>query len=392
MNDRPAILGGDPTFPSPLPFAQPTIEEPERVLTSIDASLRSGWLTDGPRGEELEDRISEALGVEHCIAVSSCTAGLMLVIRALGITGTVGLPSFTFSATAHAVSWNGLPIRFLDCDPGTWCLTPDDVTGDLAAIVAVHISGVPCDVEGLTRLARDRGVPLVFDAAHGTGSMVATADGSRPLGGFGSAEVFSLTPTKVLNGAEGGLVTTNDAELARLVRIGRNYGNPGDYDTRFAGLNARLSELHAAVVLAGLDYLEARVGRRTEIADRYRAGMGAVPGVSFQAPRRGDRPSWKDFTILVDEAAFGCSRDLVVEALAAEGVATRKYYSPPVHRQQAYVSTPTGPLPVTDRLAARVISLPMSSHLSDDAVDGISEAVHRIQSHAEEIARNRAGK
>ena len=253
MTTKPALLGGTPAFPDGLPFARPTIEDPGAVLARIEASLESGMVTNGPTMRELEARTAEAFGVEHCVAVSSATAGLMLVIQALDPAGPVLLPSFTFSATAHAVAWNHRPILFADCDPDTWCLTPANLYDRPALIIGVHVSGVPADVEGLAATAKELGADLMFDAAHGAGSLIDIDGTTRPLGGFGRAEVFSLTPTKVLSGAEGGLVTTNDADLAEHLRWARDYGNPGDYDTRFPGLNARLSELHAAMALASLE-------------------------------------------------------------------------------------------------------------------------------------------
>ncbi len=384
MTDLPAILGGTPLFDSQLPFARPTLEDQSRVEKLIGRSLSSGQLTDGPITRTLEETAVERFGVDHCVAVSSCTTGLLLVIQALGIDGAVGLPSFTFAATAHAIRWNGLEPHFLDCDASTWCLTPQTVEGPISALVAVHVSGVPCDVLRLEELAANLGVPLVFDAAHGAGSMVAIEGGSRSLGGFGLAEVFSLTPTKVLSGAEGGLVTTNDASLAEQIRLARNYGNPGDYNTQFPGLNGRLSEMHAALALVAFDYLEERVEHRNQVADRYQELLGDVPGIGFQHVRPADRSSYKDFTILVRDD-FGCSRDQVVAALDSEGVSTRQYYSPPVHHHQAYADLPSRLLPVTDALGDAVISLPIWSHLPLGDVDRVAVAIRRIQEHAEAL-------
>jgi len=384
MTDLPAVLGGKPLFDAQLPFARPTLEDQSRVEKLIRRSLNSGQLTDGPVTRTLEETVVERFGVDHCVAVSSCTTGLLLVMQALGIDGAVGVPSFTFAATAHAIRWNGLEPHFLDCDAGTWCLTPQTVEGRISALVAVHVSGVPCDVRHLEDLASNLGIPLVFDAAHGAGSLVAVDDGSRSLGGFGLAEVFSLTPTKVLSGAEGGLVTTRDASLAEQIRVARNYGNPGDYNTQFPGLNGRLSEMHAALALVAFDYLEERVEHRNQVADRYQDLLGEVPGIGFQSVRPGDRSSYKDFTILVGDD-FGCSRDQVVAALHREGVSTRRYFSPPVHRHHAYADLPSRSLPVTDALGEGVISLPIWSHLPLDDVDRVAAAIRRIQEHAEAL-------
>ncbi|HEX6299958.1 MAG TPA: DegT/DnrJ/EryC1/StrS family aminotransferase [Acidimicrobiia bacterium] len=385
MESLPAILGSEPAFDPPLPFARPTIEERGNLTKRLGEILESGRLTDGPVTRQLEERVREAFHVDHCIAVSSATTGLMILIQALDPGGPVLVPSFTFAATADAVAWNGLPILFADCSPETWCLRPDDIYGQPAMVLAVHVSGVPCDVDGLQRAADRLGAPLIYDAAHGAGSLVHIDGRSMPLGGFGRAEVFSLTPTKVMNGAEGGLITTNDSDLADRLRIARNYGNPGNYDTVFPGLNARLSELHAAVALHSLDHLEEWSQQRNTIATRYRHGLGSLPGLSFQQVPPGSRSSFKDFTTLVDGSVFGCSRRALTAALAAEGVPTRHYYSPPLHRQKAFRAQTTKDLPVTDRLARQVLTLPIWSHLSMNQVDQIVDVVASIQAHAERI-------
>jgi len=387
MTGKPALLGGPPAFAEPLAFAQPTRESTynERAIARIGASLESGALTDGSTVRELENRFAERVGVEHVIAVSSATIGLLLVLQAIDSSGPVLIPSFTFSATAHAARWNGMAIRFADCDPHTWCLAGDGITDDMEVIVGVHVSGVPCDVELLARGAASADATLIFDAAHGAGSSV-TIDGRRaPLGSFGLAEVFSLTPTKVMSGAEGGLITTKDDNLASHLRMARNYGNPGDYDTQFAGLNARLSELHAALALESLSHLDERVELRNALAERYRSYIDELPGVGYQHVPEGMTSSVKDFTITIDESSFGVGRNVVDAGLRAEGIDTRRYYSPPVHLQTAYRDVETPPLPVTERLAASVITLPMWSHLPLEDVDRVGNALVRIQAHAAEI-------
>jgi dTDP-4-amino-4,6-dideoxygalactose transaminase len=314
------------------------------------------------------------------VAVSSCTAGLMLVLRASGLSGDVVLPSFTFSASAHAVVWNGLRPAFADIRPDDLLLDPAAVARSAgvrtSAILATHTYGTPCDTEALGRLARDNGIRLFFDAAHAFGSR----HGGRMVGGFGDAEVFSLSPTKVLIAGEGGIIATNDDSLAERCRVGRDYGNPGDYDTRFVGLNARMSELHAATALASFADLEERIGRRNQLAERYRKVLDQLPGITFPAVAEGDRSTYKDFTILIDPEEFGMDATAVAAALAAEGIQTRRYYAPPVHRQRAYrwVGPANGALPQTDWAAARVLTLPLWTGMDDEQVDGVGVAMARL--------------
>ena len=379
-DDRPAIDGGRPVFPDGLPLARPAIADPAAVADAAATILASGVLTNGPYVRRLEERAADYLGVRHCIAVASCTAGLMLSLRASNLSGDVVLPSFTFSASAHAVAWNGLRPVFTDIRPDDLLLDPDAVARSAgvrtSAILATHTYGTPCDVEALGSLAASNGIRLFFDAAHAFGSR----RGDRMVGGFGDAEVFSLSPTKVLIAGEGGIIATNDDSLAERCRIGRDYGNPGDYDTRFVGLNARMSELHAATALASFEDLEERIGLRNQLAERYRKVLADVPGIDFPAVAEGDRSTYKDFTILIDGEGFGMDALSVAKALAAEGVQTRRYYSPPVHRQRAYrwVGPANGGLPETDRAAARVLTLPLWTPMADEQVDGVGAAMARL--------------
>jgi len=382
---RLAVLGGEPAFPEGLPFVRPSPPPLDRVAARLASSYHLGVLTNGPLVREFEEATAERLGVAHVVATSSCTTGLMLAVQAVAERGkTVLMPSFTFSATAHAATWAGAVPAFADCDPDTFLLDPDVDLDGAGAVLATHTFGAPCHPSALDRRARDAGVPLVFDAAHAFGS----SHGDRPVGGFGTAEVFSLTPTKPLVAGEGGLVATDDGALAETLRHGRDYGNPGDYDTLFAGLNGRMSELHAAVGLEALDGFDEHLARRRALADRYRAGLAGVSGVRLQQVADGDRSTWKDMTVAIEPEAFGATRDDLGAALRAEGVDTRCYFSPPVHRQASYrgVGTPPGGLPRTDRLAAEVVSLPIWPDLPDAAVDRVVAIVADVHTQAGELA------
>jgi dTDP-4-amino-4,6-dideoxygalactose transaminase len=197
--------------------------------------------------------------------------------------------------------------------------------------------------------------------------------------------VFSLTPTKPLVAGEGGLVTTHRADIAEAVRLGRDYANPGDYDSRFVGLNARMSELHAALALESLVRFEEHLSRRAALAVRYRAALATIPGIHTQVLGDGEVTTNKDFTIAIDPDVFGLDRDALVLALRADGIDTRNYFSPPVHRQQAYRAIAGPALPVTDLTASRVVSLPMWGDLPADAVDAVCEVIAAVHARAAEI-------
>lgn len=374
----PAVLGASPAFPAGLPLVRPQIPDVPAVTRRLAEVLESGQLTNGRRVAELEERVADLLGVAHIVAVSSCTAGLMLVYQALGVRGSVFMPSFTFAASAHAVVWAGGTPVFGDVRRDDATLDVDATSDRLAtasAVSATHIYGTPAHVQDIDTVAEQAGLPVVYDAAHALGSHVQ----GRPVGGFGTAEVFSLSPTKVTTACEGGLVVTHDPGLAKAVRLGRNYGNSGDYDCTFPGLNARMSELHAVVALAGLEVLAERIAGRAELVAAFRARLGNVVGVAFPVVADGDISTYKDLTMFLDPEVVGLTTGEVQAALTAEGVDSRRYFFPPIHRQRAYAHLrPSSPLPVTDVLAQQTLTVPLWSSMTTADVLRLADVVHGI--------------
>ena len=380
-----AVLSGDPQFPSGLPLTRVVVPDRERLRKRFEQILDSGMLTAGPFVRELEETVADQLDVPHVVAVSSCTAGLMLVMQAFDATGPVVMPSFTFSATAHAAVWAGGRPVFADIEPTTLTLDADDTARRLdgaTALMATHIYGTPCAVERLDQVAATAGVPIVYDAAHALGSR----RGDRAIGGFGAAEVFSLSPTKVAPAGEGGLVTTHDGDLAARVRLARNYGNPGDYNCQVTGLNARMSEFHAAVALATISELSQRTARRNELVRIFADHVDGVPGIRLPTVDPGDLSTYKDLTIVIDDQLYGMDVVTLGAALRAEGVDTRRYFYPPVHRQDAYTYLGEPPdLPVTDTLAPRVLTLPLWTQMEDDTVRLLADLVIRCHESADAV-------
>jgi dTDP-4-amino-4,6-dideoxygalactose transaminase len=383
----PAIAGGQPIFPRLLPIASPEGLPGDEFLLDVRRIMDSGRLTNGSFVRRLESAAERYLDVEHCVAVANCTTALMLILRVLDVRGEVILPSFTFHATAQAAAWNNVTPVFADCDPSGFCIDPSSVrrsiTRQTAAILAVHIFGNPANVFGLEEIARSAGVPLIFDCAHSFGSKV----GDRHVGGFGTAEVFSFSPTKLVVAGEGGLIATQDSTIAKRLRAARNYGDAGDDDPDLRGLNARMSEFHAALALRGVGSIDGRIERRNRIRRRYESRLGRIPGIRFQQICAGNRSTCKDFSLIVDEQQFGRDRDWLFHALQQENIDVRRYFWPPVHRQKLYRTVWDGrPLPVTDYISDRVVSLPIYSSLCDGDVDKVCDAILR----AADFARAKA--
>lgn len=387
----PAIAGGQPMFERRLPIASPEELPGEEFLHDVERILKSRQLTNAGFVREFENAAAAYLGVPYCVAVSSCTVGLVLLLRALGLEGEVILPSFTFHATAHSLVWNGLKPAFADCDPETFCMHPDAVRAlvspKTAAILAVHIFGNPANVAELEGISAQSKVHLICDAAHGFGSRV---DG-RHVGTFGTAEVFSFSPTKLVVAGEGGLIATRDEDLARRLRAARSYGDAGSYDPELIGLNARMSEFHAALALRGLNGIEARIERRNEIRLHYERRIGSVPGLRFQRIPPGNRSACKDFSVLVDEATFGRPRDWLFDALQKENIDARRYFWPPVHRQKLFSALwDNRALPATDRVSDHILNLPIYSSLTDQDVEKVCDAICRVSEFANGNGRARA--
>jgi len=381
------MLGGAPVCDKMVPFVRPALPSADSMMPLVREMIEGGQLTKGEYLEAFESAVAHHLGVKHAIGVSSCTTGLMLAYRALRLDAEVVVPSFTFMATVSALVWAGLKPVFADIefDTATVDLRAVEraITPRTSAIVGVHTFGNPAGIDGLRAIADRHRLSLVFDSAHGFGSLYRGV----PVGSQGDCHVFSLSPTKLLVAGEGGIVATNDDAVARRVRLGREYGNDGSYDSLFAGMNGRMAEFNALLGLQGLPILESVARQRNLIADAYRAQLAEIPGIEPVTVKVGNRSSYKDFSIAIDPAKYGLNRDQLAVALKVEQIDTRKYFYPAVHRQTAYASLHTGsdPLAQTDLLAERSLSLPMGTQVSLDLVSRVSNAIRRLHRHARDV-------
>jgi len=381
-SSAPVPLHGEArAFEERFPFLRPTLPDLKDVIEEYQSTYQNGLLTNSGLVARLEAAVAERLGAKHCVAVSSCTSGLMMVLRALGLSGEVIVPSFTFFATGHAVLWNGLTPVFANSELDTWNVSPSDIerkiTEKTSAILAVHLYGNPCDIPALESLAQRHGLKLIFDAAHAFGS----AYRGRPIGSCGDAEVFSLSPTKLLVAGEGGLVTTGDAKLAAAVRAMRNYGDIGAYNPDWLGLNARMTEFNAALALRCLPLIDAKVRRRNSIAQTYTETLSSLPGVRFQKTHSQDTNTYKDYSIHIAPEVLGMTRDELANALLNQNIETKKYFYPPLHQQSLYTTfhdPARNDLSQTEILADGILSLPIYESLPDETVIAVAETLKRI--------------
>jgi dTDP-4-amino-4,6-dideoxygalactose transaminase len=353
----------------------PTLEE---IREPIEEILGNGRITNfGKYVRQFETETGEYLGTST-VAVSSGTAGLIFTLAALDLKPgeKVIFPSFTFVATAQAVLYAGGVPLFADIDDDLNLSVSDlerllDEHPDVGAVIAVHMYGLPArarEIEEVVARAsarRGRKIGLIFDAAHAFGSSI----GGKKVGGFGDAEVFSLSVTKVLVTVEGGLVSTHDPELIRRIRSMRNYGIESNYNAHFPGMNGKMSEFHAIVGLHNLKRIDSLLALRQSRARYMRDEIENSTGFRLACWPESVVHTFKDFTILVSGEAAGSERDRVMKYLGEKGIETRAYFYPPVHEQTYFSKYSSRALPKTECLARRVITLPFYTTLSDEQMN-----------------------
>lgn len=374
-----AILGGQPSFETPLPVGQLNFPDWDRFETAFRGIFDRRYYTNhGPLAQELEARLSDFLGVRHVVCMTNATIGLMIAAKALGIEGKVILPGFTFIATARSVSWAGLEPVFCDVDLDSHLMLADQVAplidNQVSAILGVHLWGNPDDPIALQELAHQHGLHLYFDAAHAFGCSRAGV----PIGGFGRLEVFSFHATKILNAAEGGCVTTNDDELAaRLRNVRSSYGAGEPVDIPLTG-NGRMSEAQAAMALLSLDDYSDIRRRNKAYFELYTSLLEGLPGIRVQRPGAGNSSNYQYVVLAIDSDAFGLSRDSLVALLGAENVLSRRYFSPGLHRAFPYdekYPQYRNALPNTDRLAESVMQLPSGQAMSLESIKTVCRII-----------------
>jgi dTDP-4-amino-4,6-dideoxygalactose transaminase len=373
-----AAFGGTPAFAEPLHVGRPHLGDRVAFLRRVNDVWDRRWLTNGgPYELEFEQRLQDLLDVRHCIVTCNATVALQILIRALDLQGEVLLPSFTFVATAHAVQWQGLIPVFCDIDRATHNLDPDDVerriTPRSSAILGVHVWGRPAPIERLAEVARRHQLRLIFDAAQAFGC----THRGRPIGGFGDAEVFSFHATKVLNTFEGGVIATNDDDLADRLRRMRIFGFTGYDRVESAGTNGKLSEIGSAMGLTSLESLDQFIAENRARYETYRSLLEGVPGVSLEVYKEIERNNYQYVVIQLDESTAGVTRDDLQSVLLAEQVLARRYFFPGCHRMAPYAGSTIGDvmLPHTEHLASQVLCLPSGSGLDDQIIAAIVDLI-----------------
>ncbi|HSQ00940.1 MAG TPA: DegT/DnrJ/EryC1/StrS aminotransferase family protein [Candidatus Dormibacteraeota bacterium] len=383
-----AVPAGQPF----LPFHKPSIGE-EEIAAVVD-TLRSGWLTMGPKTRAFEETFAERIGVANAVAVSSATAGLHLGLDALGIGegDEVLVPTLTFASTAATVVHTGARPVLVDCEPDTLDFSVADAirkwTPRTKAMVPVHFGGHPCDMDAILALAAERQVPVMEDAAH---ALPARHRG-RMIGTLSTLTVFSFYATKNLATGEGGMVV-GDAELLDRIRGRRLHGMTRDawkryskdgswrYDVAYPGFKYNMTDMNAALGLVQLQRLDAMQARRAEIIAQYQEALAEVDELLELPTVYPDIDhAWHLFAVRVRPERLRIGRDEVIQELTAAGIGTSVHFIP-LHEHSYYrdvLGVRASELPVATREWQRVISLPLYPDLTDDDVERVADSLRGI--------------
>lgn len=361
-------------FSAPIYVTQPSLPPIDELQPYLEQIWKSKTLTNGGTfHQELEHRLCEYLGVEHIALFSNGTLALVTALRAMGITGEVITTPYSFVATTHALLWNGIRPIFTDIDPMTLNLDPARIeaaiTADTQAILPVHCYGNPCDIEAIGQIATERGLKLIYDAAHAFG----VRQGGHSILRAGDLSVLSFHATKVFNTFEGGAIVCASADMKKKIDNLKNFGITDEITVAELGINGKMCEFNAAIGLLQLCHLDGEIARRGEIDRQYRRLLAQIDGIRCVSWVPGLVPNYSYFPILVDRP-YPMTRDQLYEKLRSENVLTRRYFYPlisnfPMYRQ--FTSASPGNLPVATETAHRILCLPMHAGLLDEDVDAI---------------------
>jgi len=386
-----AIQGGTPIRQKLLPYGRQLVDDDD-IAVVVDV-LRSDWLTTGPKIPEFEQAFAALTGSLEAVAVSSGTAALHAAMHAINIKpgDEVIVPAITFAATANSVVFQGGRPIFVDVHPDTLLIDPEQVARHIStktkAIIAVDYAGQPCDYDTLRKLADRYHVKLIADACHSLGGSYK----GRPVGQLADLSTFSFHPVKHITTGEGGMISTNDPDLARRMRIFRNHGITSDhrqreqqgswfYEMVDLGYNYRITDIQCALGLSQLRKLAAWVKRRQEIAQRYNSAFAEIPAVQPLGVRAEVSHAYHLYVIRLDLTKLQATRGHIFAALRAEGIGVNVHYIPvhlhPFYRKQ--LGTKPGMCPVAEAAYEQIISLPIFPQMTNADLDDVIEAMHKV--------------
>lgn len=392
MTGTPAYYGGEPVREEVLGYGSQSITEHEKkaVLEALDGD----YITRGPTVDEFEQRVADLIGVEHAIATTSGTTALHLAGKAAGFGpgDEVITTPLTFVSTAHAATYNGAIPVLADIDPHRRTLDPDavreQITEDTVGLVPMHYAGHPADIEELLAVADDHDLTVIWDACHAFGG----SWNGEPIGAQRDMAVFSFHPVKNITTGEGGMVVTDDDDLANRIRRLRSFDidyEPHGHESEpwyqvaaGVGYNYNVTDIQAALGLAQLDRLDEFKGRRDEIISQYNEALSEVPGIRTPPEPVDADPMYHLYAIEVREE-FGCDREEFVNAMHAENIGVQVHYVPlhfHPYFQEEFGYEP-GMFPDTEQVYEGLVSLPLHSEMGGEDVSDVINAIDRLREH-----------
>jgi len=368
-------------FPNPLYVTQPVLPDLGETYKVLETIWQSKQLSNnGPLVQQLEKELADFLGVKYLSVLCNGTVALQIACKALRLTGEVITTPFTFSATTHSLAWNNLKPVFCDIEEDSFNINPDLIepliTPETSAILPVHVFGYPCNVEKIQQIADRHGLKVLYDAAHAFGVKLQ----GRPIGTFGDISMFSFHATKVYHTVEGGGLSCNQAYLKDRIDSLRNFGLKDDNFPE-PGTNAKLNEVQAGIGLLVLKNVEEEIAKRKKLTNLYRQLLSDTPGIAFNKDIDGVIHNYSYFAIRVNAEEYGLNRDQLFLKLQEYNIICRKYFFPLCSNFQCYSNLPSAAkpnLPVANRVADSILTLPLHGRLQDMDVIKICEIIKKI--------------
>jgi len=392
MNERPAMEGGKPVRKKFLVFGAPDIKDDE--IKEVVKTLKSSWIGTGPKTHKFEEEFKKYIGTKHAVALNSCTAGLHLALVVLGVKAgdEVITTPLTFASTANVIVHQGARPVFVDVEKDTMNIDPSKIEGKITsktkAIIPVHIAGRPCRMDEIMRIARERGLAVIEDAAHAIESVYK----GKKIGAIGDIAAFSFYVTKNLVTAEGGMVTTDNDEWAEKIRVMSLHGISKDawkrysaegyqhYDTLYPGYKYNMTDIQASMGLHQLKRINKNLKVRKRIWKKYNAAFKDIPEIITPIEEQNITHARHLYTILIRPERLKIDRNHVMEALRRENIGSGIHFIS-LNLHSYYMNAfgyKRGDFPNAEFISDRTISIPLSSRLTEKDTDDVIEAVKKI--------------
>lgn len=361
----------------------------EEYIEQIMHIWDTAWLTNmGEQHNELEKEMADYLEVEKLSLFVNGHMALEMALQAFGLEGEVITTPFTFISTTHAIVRNGLTPIFCDIKEEDFTIDESKIeeliTDRTSAIVPVHVYGNICNVETIGKIADKYGLKVIYDAAHAFGVKYK----GRGIGNFGDASMFSFHATKVFNSIEGGAVAYHNNQLGKTLYNLKNFGIQSEETVESVGANAKMNEFQAAMGLCNLRHINENIEKRKRFSGYYHEFLEGCPGVILQRPQLDVESNYAYMPVLIDEAEFGVSRDVIYERLKKEDIFARKYFYPLTSEAQCYQGVLNrGNTPVAKEISEKVLALPLFADMTQEDVERVCHAIRKIRT--EKLQRSR---